>query len=72
MYQNKVDVTEEELASPLAEEGKGGELEWGNILEKGILCALQTNSNLKFFNLSWFSGLSTQMELFIFVRGSRQ
>jgi len=55
-------MTEEELASRLAEEGKSRELEWGNILERGILCDLQTNSNLQFFNWSWFSGLSTQME----------
>jgi hypothetical protein len=41
-------MTEEELASRLAEDGKSRELERGNILERDILCALQTNSNLHF------------------------
>jgi len=43
-------MTEEELTSSLAEERKGRELEWWNILERGILCALQTNSNLQFLS----------------------
>jgi hypothetical protein len=63
---------EEELASRLAEEGKGKELEWWNILERGILCFLKQIRTYNFFNWSWFSGLSTQMEWLIFVRRSRQ